>query len=208
MHRRILLRNHMLRSRWGTDQKQALVTTLKQCSFPAHLQAVYQCAAFEMRNWSKASHGSLPSDVAACCIWTERLQKHKLDAPLLRSLPNQKAGQRKPQNLTRPALFAPCSTPRMQRHLWRGGEEHAWTGLAYTVYIRYVYGISSRKITKYTHIYGVYIYGFCQPYAWSMWVMKLALAAPSSKPCTRIIKNNNGLHNIRKKSAVHSNICD
>jgi len=85
MHRRILLRNHMLRSRWGTDQKQALVTTLKQCSFPAHLQAVYQCAAFEMRNWSKASHidnfqamlisSSPPSSVSVCCVRDEELIK-------------------------------------------------------------------------------------------------------------------------------------
>jgi len=36
--------------------------------------------------------------------------------------------------------------------------------LAITMYIRCVYGIFDREITKYTVIYGVYIYGSGQPY--------------------------------------------
>ena len=37
-------------------------------------------------------------------------------------------------------------------------------GLARTIHIRCMYGIFGREITKYTVIYGVYIYGSGQPY--------------------------------------------
>jgi len=42
----------------------------------------------------------------------------------------------------------------------------SFIGLAITIYIRCVYGISGREITKYTVIYGVYIYGLGNPTHW------------------------------------------
>ena len=41
---------------------------------------------------------------------------------------------------------------------------HVHVGLARTINIRFIYGIFDRKITKYTVIYGVYIYDSGQPY--------------------------------------------
>jgi hypothetical protein len=43
-------------------------------------------------------------------------------------------------------------------HTCRAGQNHIDTGLARTIYIRFIYGIFGREITKYTVIYGAYIY--------------------------------------------------
>jgi len=41
-------------------------------------------------------------------------------------------------------------------HTCRAGQNHIDTGLARTIYIRFIYGIFGREIAKYTVIYGVY----------------------------------------------------
>jgi hypothetical protein len=47
---------------------------------------------------------------------------------------------------------------------WVGSQQGTFLGLARTIHIRCMYGISGREITKYTVIYTVYIYGSGQPF--------------------------------------------
>jgi hypothetical protein len=43
-----------------------------------------------------------------------------------------------------------------------------YVGWARTIYIRCIYGVFAREITKHTGMYGIYIYGSGQPYIYGV----------------------------------------